>query len=157
MKKLKLQLAIGIGLCALAGTAEAQQRDVPYWASLDAEVVNMRVGPSTTYPIEWVYEREGLPVKVLRVNEGWRYVEDPEGTRGWMAARLLTRSRSAIVTGEDKVDMRQDASQQSQLRWYVEAGVVGALGDCIAGWCELDVEGHKGWVNRARLWGVGDP
>jgi SH3-like domain-containing protein len=37
----------------------------------------MRVGPSEAYPIEWVYRRQGLPVKVVRVMQGWRLVEGP--------------------------------------------------------------------------------
>jgi SH3-like domain-containing protein len=37
---------------------------VPYWAALRAGEVNMRVGPSEDFPIEWVYRRQGLPVKV---------------------------------------------------------------------------------------------
>ena len=45
----------------------AQDRDVPYWATLRASEVNMRVGPSEDFPIAWVYRRAGLPVKVLRV------------------------------------------------------------------------------------------
>jgi SH3-like domain-containing protein len=35
--------------------------------------------------------------------------------------------------------------------------VVGALGDCEAGWCELDVAGREGWVRAERLWGAGEP
>ena len=65
----------------LAAPASAQDREVPYWATLRATEVNMRVGPSEAYPIAWVYRRQGLPVKVLRVREGWRLVQDPDGER----------------------------------------------------------------------------
>ena len=140
-----------------AGLAGAQDRSVPYWASLNAEKVFMRVGPSASYPIEWVYAREGLPVKVIRLNEGWRYVEDPQGARGWMAARLLSRDRSAIVIGDEPAEMHADAAADSPLRWNLEPGVVGVLGSCESGWCELDVNGHKGWVDESSLWGDGDP
>src|SRR3546814_11623503 len=78
----------------LIGPANAQAREVPYWASLRAEPVNMRVGPSQDYPIEWVYRRKGLPVKVVRVVEGWRLVRDPDGAQGWVVARLLDPQRS---------------------------------------------------------------
>src|SRR3546814_19249230 len=49
----------------MPGTGHAQSREVPYWASLRAEVVNMRVGPSQDYRIEWVYRRQGLPVQAI--------------------------------------------------------------------------------------------
>lgn len=137
--------------------ATAQDRKVPYWATLRAEEVNMRVGPSEAYPIEWVYRRPGLPVKVIRINQGWRLVEDPDGERGWIVARLLDPDRGAIVVGEGLADMRSAPESRAKLLWRAEPGVVGELGDCEAGWCELDVAGREGWVRAERLWGAGEP
>ena len=68
--------------CFVSPDASAQGRDVPYWTSLQADEVNMRVGPAESYRIEWVYKRIGLPLKVVRRQEGWRLVEDPDGARG---------------------------------------------------------------------------
>ena len=148
------QFLFAILLVLLPGLANAQDTGIPYWASLNAETVNMRVGPSTTYPIAWIYSREGLPVKVIRVNEGWRLVEDPDGVQGWMAARLLTRARTAIISGEGNASMRAAPESSAPLRWHVEPGVVGKLGACRDGFCEFLVQGHKGWVEQSRLWGA---
>lgn len=144
-------------LAAGAAPVLAQEREVPYWASIRAESVNMRVGPSVDFPIEWIYRRQGLPVKVVRLNEGWRLVEDPDGTRGWIVARLLSPERAAIVTGKGLADMREGPGPDEDLRWRVEPGAVGRLGDCEDGWCELDIGGRKGWVRQDRLWGDGVP
>lgn len=152
-----MRLLSAIAFLALATPAFAQDREVPYWATLRAEVVNMRVGPSEAYPIEWVYRRQGLPVKVVRVMQGWRLVEDPDGERGWIVARLLDPDRGAIVTGEGLADMRAEPAAGAQLRWRAEPGVVGALGACDKGWCEFDVGGREGWVRAERLWGAGEP
>jgi SH3-like domain-containing protein len=141
----------------VAAPAAAQEDDVPYWATISVDKVNMRVGPAGTYRIVWVYKREGLPVKVVRKREGWRLVEDPDGARGWMLGRFLKRDRSAIVTGDGHAEMREAASPGSPLKWRIEPGVVGMLGECAAGWCALDVGGHKGFVEEARLWGPGNP
>lgn len=141
----------------VAAPAAAQEREVPYWATLRSTEVNMRVGPSEAYPIEWVYRRQGLPVKVLRVNQGWRLVEDPAGDRGWVVARLLDPARGAIVVGKGLADMRAEPSAEAALRWRVEPGVSGALGDCEEGWCQFVVAGRKGWVPADRLWGAGEP
>lgn len=155
----RIAAAVGCAFAAglSAAAVSAQTSETPYWASISVDKVYMRVGPSMNYPIEWVYQREGLPVKVLRVNEGWRYVEDPDGMRGWMAARLLSRARAAIVTGEDAAPIRAEGSAAAPLRWHVEPGVVGELGDCAAGWCEFSARGHSGFVEAERLWGDGDP
>ena len=141
----------------LAGPAAGQDREVPYWATLRATEVNMRVGPSEAYPIAWVYRRQGLPVKVLRVREGWRLVQDPGGERGWIVARLLDPERGAIVIGNGLAAMREEPDGGSRVLWRAEPGVVGALGNCEDGWCEFDVGGREGWVRAERLWGAGEP
>ncbi|MBV7266964.1 SH3 domain-containing protein [Erythrobacter ani] len=135
----------------------AQQREVPYWASIRFDEVNMRVGPSQEYPIEWVYKRKGLPVKVVRVRESWRLVEDPEGEQGWIASSQLTPTRGAIVIGGGTADLREAADRTSALRWRAEPGVVGELKRCREDMCEIDVGGRTGWVDQERLWGAGEP
>jgi SH3-like domain-containing protein len=137
--------------------ALAQDREVPYWASLRVDQVNMRVGPSESYPIDWVYRRANLPVKVVRLYQGWRLVRDQDGAEGWIVARLLSPERSAVVVGKGLAAMRAEGNAGAALRWNLEPGVVGKLGDCDAGWCELSVGAHKGWVEQKRLWGAGDP
>ncbi len=144
-------------LPGLSGAVKAQEREVPYWASLAAEEVNMRVGPSPRYPIEWVYRREGLPVRVVRLMQGWRLVQDPDGEQGWIVGRLLTLDRRAMVVGEGLAQIREAPVDGSPLKWNVEPGVTGALGDCRDGWCEFDVEGRAGWIREDRLWGAGEP
>lgn len=150
-------LLLPLFLCVFSTPAAAQNREVPYWATLRAEEVNMRVGPSEEFPIEWVYRRPGLPVKVVRVREGWRLVEDPDGERGWIIARLLDPDRGAIVVGEELAELHEEPDAASRLLWRAEPGVVGALGKCEDGWCRLDVGGRKGWVRANRLWGAGEP
>lgn len=141
----------------LASPLAAQTRETPYWATLRSEEVNMRVGPSEEFPIEWVYRRPGLPMKVVRLREGWRLVEDPDGERGWIIARLLDPDRGAIVIGEGLAEMREEPRSGARILWRAEPGVVGALGDCEGGWCRLDVGGRRGWVRAYRLWGAGEP
>jgi len=146
-----------LALLAFIAPASAQESEVPYWASIRAEVVNMRVGPGTSYPIEWVYRRLQLPVRVVRRKEGWRLVEDSDGTQGWMVARFLSRDRTAIVSGKGVADMRREASTDSMLMWRLEPGVVAKLRDCDEGWCQIEIRGHRGYVQQHRLWGPGEP
>jgi len=152
-----LAFSLPLLLALVASPLAAQTREVPYWATLRAEEVNMRVGPSEEFPIEWVYRRPGLPVKVVRVREGWRLVEDPGGERGWIIARLLDPGRGAIVVGDGLAEMRAEPATGARLLWRAEPGVVGALGSCNAGWCRFDVDGRKGWIRADRLWGAGKP
>ena len=140
-----------------AAPATAQDTEVPYWASIRASEVNMRVGPAESYRIDWVYKRKGLPMKVVRRQEGWRLVEDPDGSSGWILARFLSRDRSAIVIGDGDAEMLAEGRQGAPLRWRLSPGVTGRLGDCDTGWCKLDVDGRNGFVRESRLWGAGEP
>ena len=141
----------------LAWPLQAQDRKVPYWASIKAETLNMRAGPGRDFPVRWVYKRAGLPLKVVRVHEGWRLVRDPDGAEGWVTANLLSAERGALVVGEGLAAIRAEPSDRARLRWNAEPGVVAALGDCERGWCEVDVGGRAGYMRAERLWGAGRP
>ncbi len=148
---------IAIMCLAIATPAAADDSKPPYWASMRADEVNMRVGPGEDYRILWTYRRKQLPMKVVRMREGWRLVEDPDGARGWVLARMLTRDRGAIVTTGGLAEMRERADGASRLLWRLEPGVTGKLGDCSAGWCRFEVQGRAGFARQERLWGAGAP
>ena len=141
----------------LSAPLRAEAPKTPYWASIRSDEVNMRVGPGEDYRIAWVYYRQHLPLKVLRLKEGWRLVQDPEGAQGWVLARLLTRERSGFVTGQQPAEMHEQANGNSRLRWRLAPGVVGQLGDCGSGWCQFTVGPRRGFVEQTRVWGAGEP
>lgn len=147
-------LVLPFAAFALARPAIADTSDVPYWASIRASEVNMRVGPGEDYRILWVYHREHLPLRVLRTLEGWRLVRDPDGAQGWVLARFLSREKSAIVSGKELADMREKGDPSARLLWRVEPGVVGKVGDCANGWCSFAVDQRTGFVPQSRLWGA---
>ncbi|MBK6801076.1 SH3 domain-containing protein [Novosphingobium sp.] len=149
-------LALAAAL-AIPVPAVAQDAATPYWSSIRSTEVNMRVGPGEDYRILWVYHRPMLPMKVLRVKEGWRYVRDPDGAEGWVLARFLTRERTGFVTKGAPAPLREKGEAAARLLWKVAPGVVGKLGDCGGGWCEFAVGPRKGFVEQARLWGTGEP
>jgi len=141
-----LRLLVLALLALLAVPASAEDREVPYWASIRSDPVNMRVGPAKSYPIAWVFHRKQLPVKVVRLMEGWRLVEDPSGERGWILARFLSPEHTALVVGKGPVDMRERGDAAAPLKWRLAPGVVGKLGDCEEGWCLLEVGKRRGFV-----------
>lgn len=157
MVALRSRLVLAFALCAAAVPAHAEGEGVPYWASIDADVANMRVGPGDSYRISWVYRRPRLPVKVLRREGPWRLIQDPAGDKGWIRDLLLSRQRAAIVVGKGVAEMRAEPKAGSHLQWRVEPGVVGRLGECEAGWCQFDADGHKAFAPAERLWGTGEP
>ncbi len=148
-------IALGAGLLALP--IGAQDAEASYWVSLKVDRANMRVGPDRTYPIEWVYVRRELPLKVVRKSGGWRLVEDQDGTQGWMLARFLSRDRTAAVVGEGLAEIRGDAASGAKLLWRAQPGVIGRLGECHQDRCEFTIGDRRGWIAAERIWGEGAP
>ena len=147
------QILLGIALMAAVGPAAAQSDvELPYWASINVDEARMRKGPSPDVPVTWEYRRKDLPVKVVARHETWRKIEDPDGTQGWMAARLLSRTRTAIVTGEIR-PMREEPDTSAAVAFRAQPGVVGRITDCQKGWCLFNVGGRKGWIQTDHIWG----
>lgn len=149
------QKILMLALCVAAAAPAAAQSDpeLPYWASISVDEARMRKGPSPDVPVIWEYRRKDLPVKVVARFETWRKIEDPDGTQGWMAARLLSRTRTAIVTGGDVRPLHEAASTSSAILYRAEPGVVGRITDCANGWCQFDVNGRRGWIQTDHIWG----
>ncbi|MEQ1547800.1 MAG: SH3 domain-containing protein [Chakrabartia sp.] len=128
------------------------QKAVPYWASLAAGKARMRTGPGQQFPASWLYQRAGLPVRVIETYPNWRKVEDQSGTQGWMQANLLSDARTAVVTGAVR-PLRERPDAAANIIWRAEPGVVGKLSDCARNWCKLDVLGRIGYIEATHIWG----
>jgi SH3-like domain-containing protein len=128
---------------------------LPRFAALRSDEVNLRAGPGTRYPIEWVYKRRELPVEILREFEVWRLVQDPDGIKGWVHQATLTGRRSFIVTGADATLLRdpQDGARPVAI---LKVGVTGHIRTCPAGsdWCQVQAGDYRGWLKRRQLWGT---
>lgn len=145
---------LSVSLLSISAAGAAAQSDVqqPYWASIDQAEARMRTGPSTEFPVKWLYRRKNLPVKVLMKHSVWRKVEDPDGDQGWMHVRLLSPVRTAMIVG-DIAEMLAEPRPGAQVSWRAEPGVVGRISDCAGGWCLFDVAGQRGYVRTTAIWG----
>ncbi len=150
-----LSLLAFLAVTLVTATPAMAQQEPPYWASIDEPEARMRTGPSTEYPTMWIYKRERLPIKILARYKAWRKVEDPDGAQGWMHARLLSATQTAVVLGEKGLaqPLRSNPQSDARIIWRVEPGVVGKITQCEDGWCLLDVTGRRGYIDRKLIWG----
>ena len=126
---------------------------LPRFASLRSDEINLRVGPGENYPIEWVYQRKDLPVEIIEEFQNWRRIEDWQGTKGWVLDRMLIDKREVIVNGAvQPIHGRPDTAAPIIAR--AEPGVVARLLACGGAWCRIDAAGYSGWVQRREIWGV---
>jgi SH3-like domain-containing protein len=137
------------------GKVETGALKLPRFASLRSDEVNLRAGPGTRYPIEWVYKRRDLPVEIEREFEVWRAVRDIDGIQGWVHQATLTGRRSFIVKGADAT-LRADPKDTASPVAILKVGVMGRIRACAAGsdWCELQTGSYRGYLKREQIWGV---
>lgn len=126
---------------------------LPRYVSLKGSEGNARRGPGLTHRIDWVFTRAGMPLKVTAEFENWRRVEDQEGAGGWVHYSLLSGVRSILVT-LDMAELRDAPSDDGMVVAQAELGVIGRLQACTPDWCRVAMDGQRGWLRKAALWGV---
>jgi SH3-like domain-containing protein len=136
-------------------TPEGGPVKLPRFVSLRSDEVNMRVGPGTKYPIEWVYKRRDLPVEIERQFEVWRWVRDADGIQGWVHEATLMGRRSFIVQKADAT-MRSAANDTASAVAILKPGVIGRIRSCEAAsdWCEVQTGSYRGYLRREQFWGT---
>ena len=144
----------------VAGPAGAKRRrgsglPVPRFVSIDADEVNVRAGPGKRYPVRWKFVREGVPVMVVEEFKDWRRIRDSEGAEGWVHKILLSRRRMAVVRGDTR-PLRRAPNPAAPILLLAEAGVQGRLLGCRPVWCEIEIAGRIGWMERLHFFGVLD-
>jgi len=142
------------GFSASAFAVNPSGLPLPRFVSLKSEETNIRTGPGTRYPIQWVYHRAHMPVEVVDEFDTWRKIRDKDGTSGWVHHTMLSGKRYAMITGKEPRIMRIDASDTAKPLFKVAPTVFGALTECAPAWCRVQVSGRKAWIQKDYLWGV---
>ena len=130
-----------------------QKLPLPRFVSLRSGEVNLRVGPGSEYPVEWIFKYEKMPVEIIREFGVWRRIRNFEGVEGWVHQTMLSGTRTVIIT-EDGVILRKRPGIEESGLARLSSGVVGKLAECKGNWCRLHVERYKGWVLRTKIWGI---
>ena len=146
---------IGVALLCLATVASAQDKKPPYWASIASGEAMIRTGPGRNYPGTWLYKRRDLPVKVLKIYQSWRLIEDPDGTRGWMLVTLLSDRRTALVKPGTPRQIHEQRDSASRVAYLAEPGVIGRIEQCDGQWCKFTSGKRGGWIGQSDVYGVG--
>jgi SH3-like domain-containing protein len=126
---------------------------LPRFVSLRGGKVNVRRGPGLEYRIDWVFQRSGLPVRVIDEYGNWRRIADSDDAGGWVYHALLTGRRMALVT-DPEVTFRAEPADTATATAHAEQGVVAHLLQCLADWCLVESGGSEGWVPKSAVWGV---
>ncbi len=153
-----LFLGLLIGAAAPSGADETNtgavtKLPIPRYVSLRSNEINVRRGPGLDYRKDWVFERAGLPVRVVDEYGDWRRIVDHDDAGGWVYHAMITGRRTILVTAERAI-FREAPSETAAATAQAERGVVARLRRCELHWCEVEADGYAGWVKKAAIWGV---
>jgi SH3-like domain-containing protein len=128
---------------------------LPRFASLRSDEVNVRTGPGTRYPVDWVFKRKGMPVEIVAEYENWRKIRDWQGASGWVHQSLLTGKRSFIIAAKP-ASLHKTPAAAAEVVAKLEPEVMGEIRSCSGDWCRVRVSngGVSGWLERTAFWGV---
>src|SRR6185436_4428916 len=126
---------------------------IPRFASLKSDEVNIRTGPGTRYPVDWVFKRKMMPVEIVAEYENWRKIRDWQGASGWVYQGLLTGKRSFIVPAK-AASLYKTPSAAADVVAKLEPEVMGEIRSCTGDWCRVRVSGASGWLERTQIWGI---
>lgn len=127
-------------------------KPLPRFESLRYSAVHGRQGPHLDHKILWRYEREGLPMLIVRETHGWRRVRDPDGDEVWMQARMLSETRTALITRD--IELKREPMSEARSKAQIKSGVIAELSTCETGWCRVKIGRQTGWVPQSDLWGT---
>lgn len=135
----------------------AAQRSVPRFVSLRSNEIKMRVGPGREYPVRWVLQRKGLPVKIIAEYDTWRQVECHDGTSGWIHQSLLTGKRTLMVT-HSKCRLLSSAHRKAlNIAKLAPLTLLSfKVKDCQSERCFVAINSEEGWVSKKQVWGLLD-
>ena len=130
-------------------------QEVNYYSSFRASETNVRAGPGQNYPIKFSYKLKGIPVRVISEYDNWNEVEDYEKQTGWVSQSLLTKKRTLMVLiTKDFTNMYSKNSEKSRVLFHLENYVIGDYLKCVENWCGIKINGKKGWVKKADVFGA---
>ena len=93
-------------------------KPVPRFESLRFAAVHGRKGPSTDYEIEWRYERQGLPVLIIKESRNWRQIRDADGDEAWVLSRMLSDSRHVLLLRKATMRKRPTTWRRMPAGWW---------------------------------------
>ncbi len=123
------------------------------YLSLKNNKVNVRIGPSPTSPIKWIYEKKDLPVLIIDEYYNWRKIKDFENDTGWVHVSQLSKKRSILLI-EDDVLVFSKPTIYSRPSARTSKLEVATIIKCSLSWCKVKNNLFSGWIKKNSLWGL---
>ena len=123
-----------------------------YFLTLKYNKVNVRQGPSSEYPVKFIYKKKYLPVRVVDSKDNFRKIVDIKNNNGWVHISQLTKKKSAInIHNLSAIFKKPNIFSQPIAK--LEKGKMVIVKKCKEDWCKIVTDKYKGWIFKNALWG----
>ena len=123
-----------------------------YYLILKNNEVNVRYGPGFDYPINYVYKKKNLPIKVIDKKENFRRIIDFKKNSGWIHISQLKKGKSLILL-EDQI-LFSKPTRYSKPIIKIAKGRLLLVKKCKKKWCKVKTEDYLGWIITNNIWGT---
>ena len=129
---------------------------IPRYVSLKSNDANIRVGPSTNYPIVIKYIQQSYPLKILEEYDDWRKIEDFTKNNGWIHKSLISGNRTGIIISNNNDKIKIFNTVKGKIIGNIGTGNIVIINKCKIDWCSISLNKYEGWIYKKNLWGVED-
>ena len=154
MKLTLIILFLCLSLNLYAKTGSVTGLEIPRFVSLKSNDANMRVGPSSNYPIKLKYVVQNIPLEIIDEFDVWRKSRDHDGNIGWIHKSLLKSERNGLIISTNQNNVKIYNTESGIQIGEISNRVLIRLLKCKTNWCLIQKENHKGWVQKKFIWGV---
>ena len=130
--------------------------EIPRYVSLKSNDANIRVGPSTNYPIAIKYIQKNYPLKILEEYDDWRKIEDFTKNNGWIHKSLISGKRTGIIVSNNNDKIKIFNTIKGKNIGNIGKGNIVSINKCKIDWCSISINEYKGWIYKNNIWGVED-
>ena len=127
---------------------------LPRYVSLKSNESNLRIGPSTNYPIKITYNVANIPVEIIDEYKNWRKIIDYEKNIGWVHKSLLKGNRFAIVNPPYAEGAQIYTKPKGNINGKIGKKNIVKVNKCLIEWCYINFNKNKGWIKKSNLWGI---
>lgn len=128
--------------------------EIPRFVSLKSNDANLRVGPSTNYPIKIKYISENLPLEIIDEFDVWRKTRDHEGNVGWIHKSLIKGDRFILIGNKIANDINLYKRPDGAIKGIIKKNNILKLKSCVLDWCKVSHKNINGWLLKKDIWGV---
>ena len=143
-------------LSLYAETGKVTGLKIPRFVSLKSDDVNLRVGPSTNYPITLKYISQNLPVEIIDEFDVWRQARDHNGTIGWLHKSLIKGERYILTGYKKEKEINLYNRPNGKIIGIIKKNNILDLKMCIIDWCKVSQNKINRWLLKKNVWGVYD-